>query len=141
MRWDCNHTLRRTNSILANSAAETLPRVAIATGDPAGIGPEISLKAALDPQVRAICRPLVVGDPGVLERHAKAAGITAPLRVLAAAQQADWSADWSEAAIQVLAAPLPEPADIAFGTVDAAGGRAALANCRRAIRAALDGEA
>ena len=25
-----------------------IPRIAIATGDPAGIGPEISLKAALD---------------------------------------------------------------------------------------------
>ena len=25
-----------------------LPRIAIATGDPAGIGPEIALKAALD---------------------------------------------------------------------------------------------
>jgi 4-hydroxythreonine-4-phosphate dehydrogenase len=119
------------------NSADTLPRVAIATGDPAGIGPEISLKAALDPQVRAMCRPLVVGDPGVLERHAMAAGITAPLRVLAAAQQADWS----DGAIQVLAAPLPEPADIAFGIVDAASGRAALASCRRAIGAALDGEA
>ena len=28
-------------------------KIAIATGDPAGIGPEISLKAALDPAVRA----------------------------------------------------------------------------------------
>ena len=27
-----------------------LPRIAIATGDPAGIGPEIALKAALDPR-------------------------------------------------------------------------------------------
>jgi 4-hydroxy-L-threonine phosphate dehydrogenase PdxA len=35
---------------------EPLPRIAIATGDPAGIGPEISLKAALDPAVRGLCR-------------------------------------------------------------------------------------
>jgi len=27
-----------------------LPRIAIATGDPAGIGPEIALKAALAPR-------------------------------------------------------------------------------------------
>jgi 4-hydroxythreonine-4-phosphate dehydrogenase len=120
---------------LANSPT-ALPRVAIATGDPAGIGPEISLKAALDPQVRAICRPLVVGDPGVLERHAGAAGITAPLRVIDAAREADWS----DGAVQVLAAPLPEPAYIAFGVVGAIGGRAALESCRRAIGAALDGE-
>ena len=29
-------------------------KIAIATGDPAGIGPEISLKAALDPAVRML---------------------------------------------------------------------------------------
>jgi 4-hydroxythreonine-4-phosphate dehydrogenase len=114
-----------------------LPRVAIAIGDPAGIGPEISLKAALDPQVRSICRPLIIGDPGTLERHAKAAGIPASLRVLAAAHEADWLND----AVQVLAAPSPGLADVAFGTVAAAGGRAALASCHRAITAALDGEA
>jgi 4-hydroxy-L-threonine phosphate dehydrogenase PdxA len=32
-----------------------LPRIAIATGDPAGIGPEIALKAALDPRVTGVC--------------------------------------------------------------------------------------
>jgi 4-hydroxythreonine-4-phosphate dehydrogenase len=48
----------------------TLPRIAITTGDPAGIGPEIALKAALDPRVRKICRPLLFGDRGALEAHA-----------------------------------------------------------------------
>jgi 4-hydroxythreonine-4-phosphate dehydrogenase len=123
--------------VASSAAAPALPCVAIATGDPAGIGPEISLKAAIDPQVRAICRPLIVGDPGVLERHAGAAGITAPISVIASPHDADWS----NGAVHVLAAPLPEPADIVFGTVAAVYGRAALASCRRAIRAALDGEA
>ena len=54
-------------------------RVAIATGDPAGIGPEVSLKAALDPAVQAICRPIVVGDARVIERHAQVAKIPATL--------------------------------------------------------------
>ena len=35
-------------------------RIAIATGDPAGIGPEISLKASRDPRVRRICEPVLV---------------------------------------------------------------------------------
>ena len=52
-------------------------KIAIATGDPAGIGPEISLKAALDPAVRAACDPIVVSDAGVLARHAEACGIAA----------------------------------------------------------------
>jgi len=37
------------------------PALAIATGDPAGIGPEISLKAARDPAVLELCRPVLVG--------------------------------------------------------------------------------
>ena len=35
-------------------SGSALPRIAIAPGDPAGIGPEIALKAALDPAVRAM---------------------------------------------------------------------------------------
>jgi len=113
-----------------------LPRIAIATGDPAGIGPEISLKAALDAQVRLMCRPVVVGDPMVLERHAAAAGITAPLRVVATSADADWSGG----AVNVLPAPMPERVEIKFGANDAAYGRGTLASCSRAIRAALDGD-
>jgi 4-hydroxy-L-threonine phosphate dehydrogenase PdxA len=35
-------------------------KIAIATGDPAGIGPEISLKASRDPRIRRICEPVLV---------------------------------------------------------------------------------
>jgi len=39
------------------------PRVAITTGDPAGIGPEIAAKAARDPRVLAVCEPVIYGPP------------------------------------------------------------------------------
>jgi 4-hydroxythreonine-4-phosphate dehydrogenase len=117
------------------NAADRLPRVAIAVGDPAGIGPEISLKAALAREVTTICRPLIVGDPGVLERCARACGLAAPLRLRAAAQEADWSGG----ALQVLAVPVPEGAGVAFGIMDVANGHAALASARAAIRVALEG--
>jgi 4-hydroxythreonine-4-phosphate dehydrogenase len=41
------------------------PRIAITTGDPAGIGPEIAEKAAADPRVLAVCTPIVYGPPDV----------------------------------------------------------------------------
>lgn len=44
------------------------PVVAITMGDPAGVGPEVVVKALKDPKVRDACRPLVVGDLSVLER-------------------------------------------------------------------------
>ena len=45
--------------------------IAMPIGDPAGIGPEICLKTALDPDVRAACRPILVGDADIVDRHAK----------------------------------------------------------------------
>jgi 4-hydroxythreonine-4-phosphate dehydrogenase len=45
------------------SGHQALPRVGITVGDPAGIGPEIVAKAAADPSVRAICRPIVFDTP------------------------------------------------------------------------------
>jgi 4-hydroxy-L-threonine phosphate dehydrogenase PdxA len=119
-----------------NMATTQLPRIAIASGDPAGIGPEISLKAALDTQVRRMCRPLVVGDPMVLETHARAARVAMPLHIVAAPTAADWTSD----AVNLLAVPMPGRAEVKFATNDAAYGQAALASCSRAIRAALDGD-
>jgi 4-hydroxythreonine-4-phosphate dehydrogenase len=37
------------------------PRVGITVGDPAGIGPEIALKAAADPRVLEVCEPRLYG--------------------------------------------------------------------------------
>lgn len=44
------------------------PIVAITMGDPAGVGPEVILKALMDPAVRHACNPLILGDWGVLQR-------------------------------------------------------------------------
>jgi len=53
------------------------PVIAITTGDPLGIGPEICLKAAALPEVLDACRPLLVGDRAHLLREAHAPGATA----------------------------------------------------------------
>jgi 4-hydroxythreonine-4-phosphate dehydrogenase len=111
-------------------------KIAIATGDPAGIGPEVSIKAALDPAVRDACNAIVVSDPRVIERHAEACGIRLDLRVVE--RIAD--ADWSDRRLNVLDCAQPQAASLEFGTRSAAGGRAALAFAATAVRAALAGE-
>jgi 4-hydroxythreonine-4-phosphate dehydrogenase len=70
-----------------------LPRVAITTGDPAGIGPEIAAKAARDPRVCAACVPVIMAaEPDVavtLGRVSAAAGRAAYdtiVRAVSAAQ-------------------------------------------------------
>jgi 4-hydroxythreonine-4-phosphate dehydrogenase len=110
--------------------------IALPTGDPAGIGAEIALKAALDPTVRAACDPILVSDPGVVERHMKLCGINAEMRVLA--RIAD--AQWSNACINLLDCRQPDAATLPLGEVSPAAGRASIAFCRAAVKAALAGE-
>lgn len=114
---------------------DALPIIAIATGDPAGIGPEISMKTALDPAVRAICRPLLFGEPTVVQRHAKACGIGAAIRIVE--RPADGAA--SAGTIALVACPSDEVAEIGFGTNSAASGRASLFAASEAIKAARAG--
>ena len=47
------------------------PILAITMGDPAGIGPEIVVKALGSPRLRSACRPVVVGRRPVLEAAAR----------------------------------------------------------------------
>jgi len=113
-----------------------LPRIAIATGDAGGIGPEISIKSALDPLVRSICCPILVSDPAILAMHAKACGLPQKFHVIA--QIDDTELEMEE--IVVLDPQLAEAAArVGLGEVSANSGRAALAFARAAIKAALIG--
>lgn len=47
------------------------PRVGITMGDPAGIGPEVVLKAVAESEVRAICQPIIIGDAQLLAHNAR----------------------------------------------------------------------
>jgi 4-hydroxy-L-threonine phosphate dehydrogenase PdxA len=93
------------------------PRVAIATGDPGGIGPEISIKAALDARVRAICHPVLIGDRGALE----ACGLALD-------------------GVSIVERKQLRPGELRIGEISAAHGRAALDSARMAIEGALAGE-
>lgn len=112
------------------------PKIAIATGDPAGIGPEISLKSALDPAIRAACHPILVSDPGVIRRHAKSCGIAADVRAIE--RIAD--ADFSSGELNVLDCKQPNAAKLDFGTTHPVAGCASIAFVGTAVKAAMNGE-
>ena len=50
------------------------PIVGITMGDPAGSGPEITIKALADPEQYTYCRPIVVGDVKAFEQARKFVG-------------------------------------------------------------------
>ncbi|MBI3770892.1 MAG: 4-hydroxythreonine-4-phosphate dehydrogenase PdxA [Deltaproteobacteria bacterium] len=58
------------------------PRLGITLGDPAGVGPEIVVKALARPDVRAACRPVVIGDRETLRETATRLGERLALEIL-----------------------------------------------------------
>lgn len=61
----------------------SLPILAICTGDPAGVGPEISVTACASDEVLSVCRPLLIGNGAVLERARELCGSTVQLQAIA----------------------------------------------------------
>ena len=49
---------------------EKKPTIVITMGDPAGIGPEIIVKAAESGELFSHCAPVVIGDAGVMKKLA-----------------------------------------------------------------------
>ncbi|MDH4192944.1 MAG: 4-hydroxythreonine-4-phosphate dehydrogenase PdxA [Nitrospirota bacterium] len=62
-----------------SSTQQTKPLLAITMGDPAGIGPEIIVKALQLPKVWRVCRPLVIGSRTILEFTAQGLGASLAL--------------------------------------------------------------
>src|ERR1700740_305221 len=91
------------------------PKIAIATGDAGGIGPEISIKSALDPSVRSLCCPILVSDPALLEKHAQACGLPRNFHVI---EQIDGLQPEAQQ-IVVLDPQFAGAADIGLGEVSA----------------------
>ena len=64
------------------------PILAITMGDPAGIGPEIAVRALSDPQSYRICRPLLIGDGSVMQAALDGMGVSLNLHTLADVSEA-----------------------------------------------------
>ena len=64
-------------------AAGRLPVLAITLGDPAGVGPEVALAALAKPR-RLRCRPVLIGDPEIVENRARLVGLSPTIDVRSA---------------------------------------------------------
>jgi 4-hydroxythreonine-4-phosphate dehydrogenase len=111
------------------------PIVAITMGDPAGVGPEIVMKALAREEPWKLCRPLVVGDAPRL----RAAGAIArtPLEVVEVAgpRQAAFRPGRVDCVQDGVL-----PADLLWGKLSPVAGDAAYRYVRRAVELALAGE-
>ena len=110
------------------------PIVGITMGDPAGVGPEVVMKALRVPEVLEWCRPVVVGDARRLREAARRAGVAADVRVVARVDQARFRRG------EVDCLDLHNVAeDLPFGQLSAAAGHAAYEYIARAVELARAG--
>jgi 4-hydroxythreonine-4-phosphate dehydrogenase len=116
--------------------ADARPILAITMGDPAGVGPEIILKALRHAWVNERCRPLVIGDARMLQRAA--AWVNQP--VLPIDRVSDLPATYTPGHISVLDLGNADPAACPVGQISAAAGRAAVEYVFRACDLALAGQ-
>ncbi len=115
-----------------------LPKIAITMGDPAGIGPEVCLKAVADARVRESCQPVIFGDADILQQVALACHIPLPKRVLRPPDLPSLASLPLEPSI--LDFQHISPAQITVGQVNAATGGASYRYIEAAIDAALRGQ-
>ncbi|MCC6790283.1 MAG: 4-hydroxythreonine-4-phosphate dehydrogenase PdxA, partial [Thermomicrobiales bacterium] len=98
------------------------PLLAITMGDPAGIGPEIVLKALAHDEVFATSRPLVLGDRRILERAAPWVGSTIAVESVSTPAEGRYA----PGTLTLLDLANADPASIPVGKIGADAGRAAV---------------
>jgi 4-hydroxythreonine-4-phosphate dehydrogenase len=111
------------------------PLIALAMGDPAGISPELTAKLAVEDEIRARGRLVVIGDRRIFDQGARIAGVTPKLTMV------EQGSDLRSTEGEVLFVDLGhlDPAAVAPATATLAGGRFALANYRHALELGRDG--
>lgn len=112
------------------------PILAITMGDPAGIGPEIIVKALMNQPVYETCRPLVTGDAGVMRQIVGL--LQSGLRIRAIDKATE--ARFEYGTIDVLDLKNVDVQKLEFGKIDAMCGEASFRAVEKAIELALAGD-
>jgi len=104
-------------------------------GDPAGVGPEIILKALNTAEVWGFCHPVVVGDMGVLERARRLMPLSTLIKLKAVEKPVAGAGD-RVPVIDLVNVPVSEHR---LGEPAAYSGRASVEYIRRAAELAMSG--
>lgn len=112
-------------------------KLGITLGDPASIGPEITLKALSNPNIYDYCYPLVIGDVSVLEATINKIGFKGikinPVNHVEAGI-------YKPGTIDVLDMKLIDVENLEFGVVSAMAGEAAFQYVKKVIELAMKNE-
>jgi 4-hydroxythreonine-4-phosphate dehydrogenase len=122
--------------ILKKGSVMTLPTVGITMGDPTGIGPEVLVKALSTEEPFRVCRPVVFGDPGVLEETIERLHLSVGVEISETIPQEDIA----PRKISLVPISHLEIASLRFGRPDRPCGEAMLKYIEEAVKWVLAGK-
>jgi 4-hydroxythreonine-4-phosphate dehydrogenase len=105
-------------------------------GDPAGIGPEVTVKALADPAMLDRCRPIVVGDANIVRQVIAFTGASLEINAITAVDQAVFA----PGIINVYDLANVDMARFRLGEVNAMCGQAGFEYVVKVIELAMNGE-
>jgi len=115
---------------------EYKPLLAITMGDAAGSGPEIVAKTLADPEVRAICRPVVIGDAATMQAALEITGVSGEVRAIEKLA----AASFQDGIIEVIDLHNIQLDRLTRGRIDPMAGKAAYEYIKLATDMTLAGE-
>lgn len=114
-----------------------VPVLGITPGDPAGIGPEITVATVTDPTMLTNARPCIYADPAIIQRAVDILGLSATVNVVDDPSQA--SADPQIVDVFDIGV-ISDASQIEFGKVQELAGKAAITSIEKATADAMSGK-
>ena len=121
---------------MSKQSLNSRPLLGITMGDPAGIGPEVTVKALQHAEIYEWCNPFVIGDVRALLRALERVGQQQFERIATPSRQQQPS----EQRIYVLDLANADPAQCPIGRISAVAGKAAVEYAFKACDLAMAGE-
>ncbi|MFY4776571.1 4-hydroxythreonine-4-phosphate dehydrogenase PdxA [Metabacillus sp. RGM 3146] len=118
-------------------SVQTKNIIVIPMGDPAGIGPEITVKALDKAEIYDVCSPLVIGHSEVLRRAMEVTNTSLEIHEISDPSEGKYV----HGKIDVISLDNLNVEELELGTVQAQCGKAAYEYIEKAISLALDGKA
>jgi len=117
-------------------SAHVKPILAVTMGDASGTGPELLTKGLIDPEVRAVCRPVVIGDAVVMRAALAITKTEATIRVIKRPAEASDDAKF----IDVVELNNIDAAKFERGKISPMCGQGAYEYIKRSVELTLAGE-
>ena len=112
------------------------PIIGIPMGDPAGIGPEIIVKALAHENIYKVCRPVVIGDSKVIKNAAKVCNLNSEVRTVETADECQYA----EGIVNVIDLNNIDLDKLKYGTVQPQNGLASYNYIKKTVELAEQGE-